>query len=132
MIAAVHSRSKQEGRSTAADYDRYCHEELTRRGADVAHVAPLAPTSPTMLYRHCRDGDDEVGVDRLNTVVSTVVEDTFPRASLECKNKLVEVWERVLGKCPEAARADKQPAEGEVDADLIAALENMDKDVELE
>ena len=46
VIAAVRSRSKQEGRSTAADYDRYCHEELTRRGADVAHVAPLAPQAP--------------------------------------------------------------------------------------
>ena len=98
VIAAVRSRSKQEGHSTAADYDRYCREELTRQGADVAHVAPLAPASPTMLYRHYRDGDDEVGADHLNTVVSTVVEDTFPRASLECKNKLAEVWERVLEK----------------------------------
>ena len=98
----------------------------------MAHVALLAPASPTMLYHHCRDGDDEVGADHLNTAVLTVVEDKFPRASLECKNKLVEAWERVLEKCPEAARADEQPAEGEVDADLIAALENMDEDEELE
>ena len=90
VIAAVRSRSEREGRSMAADYDRFCWEELTWRGADVAHMVPLAPTSPTMLYHHCQDGDDKVGADRLNTVVSTVEEDTFPGVSLECKSKLVE------------------------------------------
>ena len=98
----------------------------------MAHVAPLAPASPTTLYRHCRDGDDEVGADRLNTVVLTVVKDTFPRASLECKSKVVEVWERVLEKCPQVAGAKEQSAGEEMDADLIVALENMDKDEEPE
>ena len=30
VIAAVRSRSEREGRLTAADYDRFCREELTR------------------------------------------------------------------------------------------------------
>ena len=94
----------------------------------MAHMALLAPASPTMLYHHCQDGDDEVGADRLNTVMSMVVKDTFPRASLECKSKLVEVWERVLEKCPKVAGVDEQSAGEETDANLIAALENMDED----
>ena len=104
IIAAVRSRSEREGGSSAADYDRYCREELARRGADVTHVPPLArPADPTLMYCHCRDRDDEQGADRLNTVVSMVIEDTFPQASLECKAQLVEAWEKVMGSCPEAA-----------------------------
>ena len=38
----------------------------------------------------------------------------------------------MLEKCPEAARADQQPAKGEMDANLIAALESMDEDKEPE
>ena len=98
----------------------------------MAHMAPLAPASPTMLYHHCQDGDDKVGADCLNTVMSTVVEDTFLRASLECKSKLVEAWEKVLEECPEVAGADKQSTGEEMDANLIAALENMNKDEEPE
>ena len=83
------------------------------------------------MYHHCRDGDDEQGADRLNTVVSTVVEDTFPQASLECKARLVEAWEKVMGSCPEAAtqlgegKSDLDPTTG---ADLVAALETMEED----
>ena len=132
IIAAVRSRSEREGGSSAVDSDRYCREELARRGADVTHVPPLTkPADPTLMYRHCRDGDDEQGADRLNTVVSTVVEDTFPQASLECKARLVEAWEKVMGSCPEAAtqlgerRSDLDPT---TEADLVAALETMEED----
>ena len=104
IIAAVRSRSEHEGGSSAADYDRFCREELARHGADVTHVPPPArPADPTLMYRHCKDRDDKQGADRLNTVVSTVVEDTFPQASLECKARLVEAWEKVMGSCPKVA-----------------------------
>ena len=92
MMAAVRSRSELEGRSTAVDYDRFCQEELACHGADVAHVPPLAIASPTLLFRDCRDGEqeDNPGTDRTNTVVSAVVEDTFPTASTEHKLELVD------------------------------------------
>ena len=92
IIAMVRSRSEREGGSSAVDYDCFCRKELARHGADVTHMPPLArPVDPTLMYRHCRDGDNEQGADRLNTVVSMVVEDTFPQASLECKARL---WRR--------------------------------------
>ena len=115
-----------EGCSTAPDYDHCCREELPRCGADGAHVPPLATASPTLLFLHCRDGEQEenLGTDRTNTVVSAVVEDTFPTASTEHKAELVDAWEKVLdsGGQP-SARAD----EG-CDADLISALDNMEQD----
>ena len=83
------------------------------------------------MYRHCRDGDDKQGADRLNTVVSTVVEDTFPQASLECKARLVEAWEKVMGSCPKAAtqRGDgKSNLDPTTEADLVASLETMEED----
>ena len=97
VIAAVRSQSKLEGRSTAVDYDCFCREELAHHGADVTHVPPLTIASPTLLLRCCRDGEqeDNLGTDRTNTVVSTVVENTFPTASTEHKAELVDVWEKV-------------------------------------
>ena len=123
MIAAVTSQSESEGRSTAADYNRFCQEELARHGADVAHVPPLAIASPTLLFRHCRDGkqEDNPDTDRTNSVVSTVVEDTFLTASTEHKAELVDAWEKVLDRWGQpSARGD-----GGCDTDLIAALDNM-------
>ena len=96
-------------------------------------MPPLArPADPTLMYHHCRDADDEQGADRLNTVVSTVVEDMFPQASLECKARLVEAWEKVMGSCPKAAAklgGDRESAlDPTTEADLVAALEHMEED----
>ena len=55
-------------------------------------------------------------------MVSAVVEDTFPTASTEHKTELVDAWENVLDSWGQpSARGD----EG-CDADLIAALDNME------
>lgn len=63
--------------------------------------------------------------DRANVVVSSVVEDTFPAASAERKMELVEAWERVLDNWKPSA----EDIEADGEADLVAALDNMEEDI---